>query len=69
MSTTVSQRPLLTVAEAARRLSVSERTVRRMLASGRLPGIRLGGPGTPVRIDPEEFERWLYGWDEPGDAA
>jgi excisionase family DNA binding protein len=36
-------RDLLTVAEATARLRLSERTVRAMLADGRLPGVRLVG--------------------------
>ena len=42
---------LLTVGEAARQLSLSERTVRRMIAGGDLPAVRLG---RAVRIRQED---------------
>jgi hypothetical protein len=35
--------------------------VRRTIVRGELPAIQLGGPGTAVRIDTSELERWLYG--------
>jgi excisionase family DNA binding protein len=35
--------PLLSPSEAARELDVSESTIRRWLAEGRVPGIRVGG--------------------------
>lgn len=54
----VQTRPLLTVAQAAERLSVNEKTVRRLIHSGRLPALKVGGA---VRIDGSELERWLYG--------
>lgn len=64
MTTTVPGRQLLTVAEAAQRLRVSEKSVRRLLASGLLPGLRVG---RQIRIDPAELESWLY--TDPRDAA
>jgi excisionase family DNA binding protein len=42
MSTVLPQRPLLTTAETATLLNVNERTVRRWVADGVLPVIRLG---------------------------
>jgi excisionase family DNA binding protein len=42
---------LLTVSEAAKQLSLSERTLRRMIASGDLPAVRLG---RAVRVRQEE---------------
>ena len=51
---------LLTVAEVARRLQQSERTVRDKIASGALPAIRIGtGPRAPIRVDLAELEAWL----------
>jgi excisionase family DNA binding protein len=41
---------LLTVHEAAASLRLSERTVWRCIRDGRLEAVRLGGPGSPVRI-------------------
>jgi excisionase family DNA binding protein len=48
--------PLLTVAQAATILSVSERTVRRLIASGTIPGIWIG---RSVRLRPRDIERWI----------
>jgi excisionase family DNA binding protein len=64
MSSTVPQRFLLTVAETAAKLHVSEKTVRRLIAKGSLPALRVGGA---VRVDPLELDDFLYG--EPGGAA
>jgi excisionase family DNA binding protein len=51
---------LLTVAQVAEDLGLSEQTVRRTIASGELPAIRLGlGPKTPIRVIPEELRAWL----------
>jgi len=61
--TTVPQRFLLTVAETAARLHVSEKTVRRLILKGSLPALRIGGA---VGVDPVELEEFLYG---EGDAA
>jgi excisionase family DNA binding protein len=58
MTSVVLSRPLLNVRSVADRLSVSEKTVRRLIESGRLPAVRVGGQ---VRIDPDELEAWLYG--------
>lgn len=45
---------LLTAAEAARLLSVSERTVRRWISAGELHGVRVRGPhGPEVRVSKE----------------
>lgn len=48
---------ILTPAQVAERWQVNERTVRRMCASGRLPGLRLSGKLLRLRLsDVEEFE-------------
>jgi len=52
---------LLTVPEVARRLRVSRQSVYRRIASGELPAVQLGGPGTPLRVDERELEAWVYG--------
>jgi excisionase family DNA binding protein len=67
LTLSVPQRELLTVAETAQRLHVSVRTVRRLIARGDLVAVQLGGRGAPVRIDPDELDRWLYG--DPEQAA
>jgi excisionase family DNA binding protein len=51
---------LLTTAEVAERLRVSERTVRRWAAEGTMPAIQLGGAGTHLRIPATALERWLW---------
>lgn len=64
MSTTVHEKFLLTVPEVARKLSVSEKTVRRLISRGSLPALRVGGV---VRVDPVELDTWLY--SEPDEGA
>ena len=59
MLTQAERRELLTVKEAAAVLRVHPMTVRRMIALGRIPAVQLGGPGTAVRIDRAELDRWL----------
>ncbi len=66
MSSEVTDRRLLTVSQAAERLSVSEKSVRRMIVRGELPAVQLGAPGSSVRIDVDELEAWLF---EPRPAA
>ena len=44
------QPELLTVSETARRLRVTEETVRRMLRDKRLQGVRLGGTKSGWRV-------------------
>jgi excisionase family DNA binding protein len=56
MSTLVHER-LLTVRDVARRLAVSEKTIRRMVDHGLLPALRVGHA---VRFDPDEIQSWLY---------
>lgn len=58
MSTTAPHRPLLRVRDAARGLSVSERTVRRLIAKGELPALKVGGQ---VRVDAAELAAYTYG--------
>ena len=50
--------PLLTVAETATTLNVSERTVRRLIASGTIRGIWIG---RSVRLRPRDIERCIAG--------
>jgi len=64
--TTAAHPCLLTIAETARRLKVSDATVRRMIADGRLPALQLGGPGTSIRVDSSALESWLY--DDEGET-
>jgi excisionase family DNA binding protein len=67
MTTKVASSPLLTVAEVATRLRVSERTVRRLIAADLLPSIQLNGPRSPIRISERELHEWLF--DGPEEVA
>ena len=56
----ITQQPrLLTVHQVARRLRLSEVTVRRKIASGELPSVQLGGRYAPLRVDEDELRAWL----------
>jgi len=50
--------PLHTAAEVAERLNLSVRTIRRMIADGRLPIVRIGGS---IRIRPETLAALIQG--------
>jgi excisionase family DNA binding protein len=61
---------LLTVRDVAQRLKVHERSVRRLIASGQLPAVKLGeGRTSPVRVDEAELRSWLYGQPDDADRA
>jgi excisionase family DNA binding protein len=53
-----SEGRFLTVSEAAARLQVSAKTIRRLIEHGDLPALRIG---RLVRIPEENFERFLKG--------
>lgn len=64
-----SARPLMTTEEVAHMLNVTSKTVRRMVADGRLRAIRLGGawPNAKLwRFDPDEVEAALRRWRTDG---
>lgn len=55
--------PLLTVPEVARRLRLSEQSVRSMIRRGELAAARLGGErGRPLRVDAGDLADRLRGW-------
>lgn len=55
------QEPLLSIREVAEQLGVSEKKIRRLIASGELPALRLGRrQRSAVRVDPAELAHWLY---------
>jgi excisionase family DNA binding protein len=58
---------LLRITEAAQRLNVSRATVHRWIRDGRIPAVRLGGSGAPIRIPEDELRAWLY--RDPEQAA
>jgi excisionase family DNA binding protein len=52
---------LLTVRQVAERLQVSLWTAYRKVESGEIPAVKLGtGKRSPIRVDADELERWLY---------
>ena len=55
----MAEERLLTVAEVADRLQVSEWTVRDWLREGRLKGHRMGGRKLGWRVRPSELQRFL----------
>jgi excisionase family DNA binding protein len=50
---------LLKVADVMRMLNVSRGWVYEAAADGRIPHVRLGGPGGPLRFVREDLEAWL----------
>ncbi len=52
-----SRRQYESVGDAAARVGVSTKTVRRWIASGQLAGYRMGP--RLLRVDPDEFDRML----------
>ena len=60
MSTVVG-REFMSVSEVAMQLGVSTPTVRRKIAAGELPAVRLGGPGSSLRVPREGLAAWLDG--------
>jgi excisionase family DNA binding protein len=53
--------------EVAARLGLSRRTVVWKIRRGQLPAYQLGGPGSAIRVDPAEIERWLQSRRGPGE--
>lgn len=50
---------MMTIKEAAERLSVSEKTIRNLLKSGRLGHHRIGAGRGVIRISEEALDRYL----------
>jgi excisionase family DNA binding protein len=69
MATNTHEHRYLSVAEVALRLGVSAPTVRRKIDSGQLKAVRLGEPGSSVRVSSRELEAWLASHATGGDAA
>jgi excisionase family DNA binding protein len=57
MSNSVLTGPLLTVAQVADQLSVSEKTVRRLVAREELPAVRVGHA---IRVDRAQLTDWVF---------
>jgi excisionase family DNA binding protein len=50
---------LLDIANAAKYLSVSVRTIRRMIADGELPFIQRHAARSPYLLDTKDLDRWI----------
>jgi len=50
---------LLRIPQAAERLNVSRASVYRWITEGRVPAVRLGGRGAPLRIPEAELDEWI----------
>jgi excisionase family DNA binding protein len=66
MATDTHEHRYLSVAGVAMRLGISADSVRRKVAAGQLPAVRLGGPGNSMRIPARALEDrleeyWLDG--------
>jgi excisionase family DNA binding protein len=59
ISTDIHQARLLSVRETAAVLAVTEKTVRRLIAAGRLHALQLGPPGSAIRVPDDELREWL----------
>lgn len=59
MSATETRPQLLTVEQVARRLQQSPRTIRRKIAAGLIPAIRLNADLGPLRVQAEELDELL----------
>ena len=53
------QAGLIDIPMAAVRLRIGISTLRRKINDGTIPAYRLGGPGTQIRLDPQELDAWL----------
>ncbi len=59
----------LTVATVAELLSVSELTVRRKIATGEIPAVKLSTAGRgAVRIPEDDLDAWLQSIRQPSDG-
>jgi excisionase family DNA binding protein len=60
MPTLAERNRLLTVKEVAVRLALHPETVYRKIEAGAILAVRLGGPGSAIRIDEAELDKWLH---------
>jgi excisionase family DNA binding protein len=51
---------LLPIPVVAQRLNVSKATVYRWITEGRIPAVRLGPAGSPLRVPSDELAEWVY---------
>jgi excisionase family DNA binding protein len=57
VSTLIPNSPLLTIRETAERLTISEKTVRRLIDAGVLPAVRVSAGA--IRVEQAELDEWL----------
>ena len=62
---TITEAQLVDISWAARRLGVTERHVRRLVAERRIPFIKWGHL---LRFDPDEIEAWIDGGRRPASS-
>lgn len=55
-STHTNKRQFVTLDDAAEYLNVSPRTIRRLIASGELPGFRVAGHRRAIRLDVADLD-------------
>jgi excisionase family DNA binding protein len=55
---------LIDIPTAAARLGLGISTLRRKINEGEVPAYRMGGPGSVIRLDPQELEDWLRRTEE-----
>lgn len=65
----IAQPEHMTVAQVAVHLGMSVESVRRRIATGELPAVRHGGPGSAVRIPRASLDAYLAEHSFPRDAA
>jgi excisionase family DNA binding protein len=53
--------PYITVAEAANRIGYSERTIRELCRTNRIPHRKLAGGSSPCLFVPRELDAWVDG--------
>ncbi len=61
---TATEPLLMTTKQAARALTISERTLYSLTKSGAIPAVRLGPRG--LRYDPADLRRWIESAKERG---
>jgi excisionase family DNA binding protein len=62
---------LLTTGKVASVLACSHRTAANLITSGKLPAVRLGGPGTAYRVSRDALADFItkHATQPPGEAA
>ena len=56
---------LMTVRDVAKYLQYSEFQVRRLVAKGDIPSIRIGGTNRQIRVVPSDLDKWIQSKSKP----